>query len=283
MKIIIFLSLFIFNNLVAQLDTANWYPLEIGNKWQFSYGLDPVYYYSKEVIGDTLMPNGKVYSIVAEGSNTRYERNHNNHFVYSYDFSDTSEILIYDFISEDGTIWEQPYSQFYRGIVKTENEFNYSLNKNTYSKIYDWVSIDSSNNSIDTLWSAWIDVWAVKVTKGLGISTDLYAAIINGDTIGTITSVSKKSELFNNYFLFQNYPNPFNPSTEIKFILHENTYAEVSIYNSIGQKVEILLEGYLTKGSYKLKFNGTKMSSGIYFYMLKTNNHKLVKKMLLLK
>ncbi|MCB0729383.1 MAG: T9SS type A sorting domain-containing protein, partial [Ignavibacteriae bacterium] len=169
------------------------------------------------------------------------------------------------------------------GIVKTDYEFNYYLNRNTFSKIYDWASIDSSNNSIDTLWSAWIDVWAVKVTKGLGKSTNLYAAIINGDTIGTITSVSQKSELLNNYFLFQNYPNPFNPSTEIKFILPENTYVEVSIYNSIGEKIEILFDGYLTKGSHKLKFNGNKMSSGIYLYMLKTNNHKLVKKMLLLK
>ena len=166
---IVFLLLMISNLAFGQIDTTNWYPLEVGNLWQFSYGMDPVYYYTKEVTGDTTMPNGKTYAIVKNGA-ARYQRNHNNQYVYSYNDSDSSEFVLYDFISSDGTIWELPYRNLFWGIQVTENEYNYFLNKSTHYKYYDWVKIDSSNNTIDTIWNAMIEIYPTKISKFIDLT-----------------------------------------------------------------------------------------------------------------
>ena len=85
------------------------------------------------------------------------------------------------------------------------------------------------------------------------------------------------------YSLQQNYPNPFNPTTTIKYSIPENGNVKLNVYNSIGEEVGKLVNGYKEAGSYKINFDASKLSSGIYFYKLNVNNYNSVKKMLLLK
>jgi len=88
--------------------------------------------------------------------------------------------------------------------------------------------------------------------------------------------------------LRQNYPNPFNPSTTISFYLPEKTHTQLTIYNIKGQVVKTIKNEELNKGSHyevwdgKDRF-GCAVSSGVYFYKLRTNNKTLVRKMLMLK
>jgi hypothetical protein len=86
-----------------------------------------------------------------------------------------------------------------------------------------------------------------------------------------------------NFALEQNYPNPFNPVTTIKFAIPISGNINLSIFNSIGEKVETLYNGFLESGFYKLDWNANKYSSGIYFYRLDAENFHSVKKMILLK
>ena len=86
-----------------------------------------------------------------------------------------------------------------------------------------------------------------------------------------------------NYYLLQNSPNPFNPETEIAFGLKADGNVELKVFNLLGREVQTLASGYLQAGNYKLSFNATDLSSGIYFYMLKTKDFTSVKKMLLVK
>jgi hypothetical protein len=88
--------------------------------------------------------------------------------------------------------------------------------------------------------------------------------------------------------LFDNYPNPFNPTTIIGFNLSENDFVLIDIYNAKGQKIKTLHNTFLTKGKHQVVWNGTdenglSVSSGIYFYRLKTSHYENIKKMLLLK
>ena len=89
--------------------------------------------------------------------------------------------------------------------------------------------------------------------------------------------------------LLSNYPNPFNPSTIISFDIPNKSNIEVIIYNIKGQKVKTLIKDSYFRGQYKVIWNGeddngTRVSSGVYFYMLKVNGKlNSVKKMLLLK
>jgi hypothetical protein len=85
------------------------------------------------------------------------------------------------------------------------------------------------------------------------------------------------------YYLFNNYPNPFNPSTNIRFALPEKTKVSLEIYNVIGQKVVDVFSGELNSGVHEIEFTNVNLSSGIYFYKLKTNKFSEVKKMILLK
>ena len=83
--------------------------------------------------------------------------------------------------------------------------------------------------------------------------------------------------------LYQNYPNPFNPSTNVEFYLPSGADVTLRVTNILGQTVSILHNGFLNAGSYKMVFDGSGFSSGIYFVSLITGNTSLVRKILLLK
>jgi len=85
--------------------------------------------------------------------------------------------------------------------------------------------------------------------------------------------------------LYSNYPNPFNPSTTINFGLSSNSLVKLRIYSSSGQLVATILNGFMSKGYHKVKWNGTndagaKVATGIYVYELKAGDKRLLKKML---
>jgi hypothetical protein len=83
--------------------------------------------------------------------------------------------------------------------------------------------------------------------------------------------------------LFQNYPNPFNPVTNIKFSLPQAERVKISIYNSLGEEVLLLVDKDYEAGFYSIELNASNLSSGIYVYRLETTNLIDSKKFLLLK
>jgi hypothetical protein len=85
------------------------------------------------------------------------------------------------------------------------------------------------------------------------------------------------------FSLEQNYPNPFNPSTRITFNLTESGLTNVSVYNLLGQKVATVLNQELVAGRHTVDFNGSNLSSGIYFYKLESGKNTATQKMMLLK
>ena len=72
--------------------------------------------------------------------------------------------------------------------------------------------------------------------------------------------------------LFQNQPNPFNENTQISFVLNEPGYTVLKVYSIVGEEVTTLSQGYLRAGHYKVRFNAKGLSTGIYFYRLKSSN-----------
>jgi len=83
--------------------------------------------------------------------------------------------------------------------------------------------------------------------------------------------------------LMQNYPNPFNPSTDISFMLSENGYVTLKIYDVLGSLVETLISNELSAGSYNYSWDASQLSTGIYLYQLQTKNYTQTRKMILLK
>ncbi|MCU7496865.1 MAG: family 10 glycosylhydrolase [Ignavibacteria bacterium] len=87
------------------------------------------------------------------------------------------------------------------------------------------------------------------------------------------------------YSLSQNYPNPFNPSTVIKYSLAKDGNVKVSVFDVLGNEVAVLVDRYQSAGTHSIEFNAEKyhLTSGLYFYTLKTNNYLSTKKMILVK
>ena len=85
------------------------------------------------------------------------------------------------------------------------------------------------------------------------------------------------------YSLAQNYPNPFNPSTLIRFSIPEAGLVNIKVFNLLGEEVATLINSELSSGNYEVNFNGAKLSSGIYFYTITTNNFVDTKKMIMMK
>jgi hypothetical protein len=95
-----------------------------------------------------------------------------------------------------------------------------------------------------------------------------------GDDTAPIPTVSS---------LAQNYPNPFNARTVISFNLATAGQVELDIYNMIGQKVATLIDGNYNPGIYEVIWDGSNVSSGVYYYRLVTSDRTETKKMTLLK
>ena len=85
------------------------------------------------------------------------------------------------------------------------------------------------------------------------------------------------------YALAQNYPNPFNPETEIGFNLPEAAMVNITVYNALGQVVDVLVDSNLPAGHHVVRWNGERLASGVYFYRLIAGEFTNTKRMVLMK
>jgi hypothetical protein len=83
--------------------------------------------------------------------------------------------------------------------------------------------------------------------------------------------------------LLQNYPNPFNPVTTIGYQIPSSGRVTLKVYDILGRTVAILVDEYKKTGRYNVMFDGTGISSGVYFYQLKSGSISAVKKLSLIK
>ena len=116
------------------------------------------------------------------------------------------------------------------------------------------------------------------IATGLSILLDID---FNQISVG----VNDENSLPQKFMLYQNYPNPFNPSTTIKYSIAQNNkgnFTQLKIYNILGKELVTLVNKRQSPGNYSVSFNGSKLSSGVYFYKLTSGNFSSIKKMVLL-
>lgn len=177
----------------------------------------------------------------------------------------------------------------------------YYLNRSPLQKIV-WAKIGSNIISLNdycyNLENGWLvfknaPANSAAVTIKYIASHDLDFAVSNWDNTGvgnyiyknnTVVGIIKNiTEMPVKYELQQNFPNPFNPVTNIKFSIKNESYTTLKVYNSIGKVVTELVNKKLTQGEYSISFDGSKLTSGIYFYELRAGDYSDTKKMILIK
>lgn len=103
--------------------------------------------------------------------------------------------------------------------------------------------------------------------------------ILIDNTVG----VDNKTDIIPNFILLQNYPNPFNPSTTIEYTIDKPNDVRIVIYDMLGIEVKTIVNEFKYPGNYRVLFNASNLSSGIYFYQLINGNNIKTKSMILLK
>lgn len=133
----------------------------------------------------------------------------------------------------------------------------------------DYIGIDIFANRVVPVWTD---------DRAGGSNQEIYSTSI------ILSSISLNSQTVPNGFsLKQNYPNPFNPSTKIVFDISKNSNTTLKIYNTLGKEIENLDFGNIQAGSYTYEWIPENLSSGVYFYSLKTKDFSDTKKMLYIK
>ncbi len=133
--------------------------------------------------------------------------------------------------------------------------------------IGDYTNVIAYNGKIYPVW-----------TRSDQFGRSIIMALIDESTLDV-----KNEEVVSNFQIYQNYPNPFNPVTKIKYETADYGFVSLKVYNILGSEVSTLVNENQSPGLYEIKFDGSRLSSGVYFYRIKSGNEIHTKKMTLLK
>jgi hypothetical protein len=144
-------------------------------------------------------------------------------------------------------------------------------------------SVDYNNNTLTVDKSlTWTNGLGLSLTY-VGSAPDIGAFEYNNHETGI--NYQKKSHMPGTLKLYKNFPNPFNPNTCIKYYLQESGKVTLEIYNILGENIRTLVNTTQESGVHQVTWDGENetgniLASGIYFYLLKYNQQKLLKKMM---
>ena len=172
-------------------------------------------------------------------------------------------------------IWETAYGK----------EFRIDVSNNAV----DWTTVEhvmngyGGTNRIETSADArYVRMYGIQ--RGTEWGYSLYEFEIY-DLSDTLTAIGGSESNLNDlhFELRNNYPNPFNPTTEIQYTIDKSDFITLRIYDILGKEIQTLVEDKQSPGRYNIRFDGSDLPSGVYFYSLQTSSSKETKKMILLK
>lgn len=200
----------------------------------------------------------------------------------------------------DGSIWQdlEQIENFYQNDLITESvqtswiyepyqmwkyrdTFSYSAGNLVSQTSQFWENNQWTNQSFKNMsYNANNNLSIIEIFYWIGLSWAPYFKYIYSYI--SLVEVNEE-ELLKDFVLYQNYPNPFNSTTKIIYIIEKYSNISLVLYNSLGEKVKVLDQGQKLPGKYEIVLDDISLSSGVYFYELKTPYKSISKKMMLLK
>jgi hypothetical protein len=190
----------------------------------------------------------------------------------------------------------------YHGIVPVELT-SFSINTVKNSAFINWTTATEKNNKgfFVERKSSGGEFSSINFVKGYGTTTEqqsysyadknlqagkYYYRLRQTDYDGTFdlsNTIEVNIEQPAIFSLSQNYPNPFNPSTVINFSIPKAGIVTMNVYDVLGKEVATLINEKKDAGSYDIVFDGSNLSSGVYYYKLSCGNYSDIKKMIFIK
>ncbi len=273
----------------AQLDTAG-FPLEIGNRWYYSYTnrttpspvirvktitqiVGPGAYMVREMTaGQDQATVGTEIWIVTNGSfydSVAYVR---------------PECLYNASLLKDTSWYYVQYGSYQGSILLDTVSLFHSQTRcqirSTYTVVTGGWRSDENRVALGVGWyyhyddgfyyeSGYTNVYHL---VGLLTSTGIY-----GDTSLILADIGR------GYELFQNYPNPFNSGTTIGYTLPTPSVVRLTVYDILGRKISVLVNETKNAGPHEVRFDAGRLTSGVYFYRLEAGNFTQTKRLLILR
>lgn len=267
-------------------DSLNYFPVHVGDVWQYRSAFTNEIKFNRYVDSMKIDSNKNTYVWTRSGNE---QLNFGGFKIDSasnvYNLYFQPDYIRYKLNADSGNSWIGGITgQDTTIITMIFNSYGYIYGKYVPIKVYEFVLHRATGTTI------WIG--RDYLAQGFGLvqmdvePSDVYqlsGAILNGIKYGTIVSVKENIAMPELFELIKNYPNPFNSSTKIFYSIAQQSSINLTIYDALGRKVETLVDGKLEKGNREISFNGSNLTSGVYFAVLQTGLKTLTHKLLLLK
>jgi hypothetical protein len=268
------------------LDSAlAFFPMAVGDTWEYAsyWGMTAANQFEgygfSGITGDTLMQNGRVYRVLRSG----LDPNHllSNPAYYRMD-STTANVYSYSPTSGQETLWDSlreglGHRNQWGSVFAIYNEL-----------ILGTATVTKSSGMIG---------YGFHLSYGFGKSreitetifqeeylTELVYAKINGKEHGTILAIGRTGPRSPETFqLLQNYPNPFNPTTTIRYALPSRAQVILTVFNTLGQQVATLVNESEDAGFHDVRYDGSSIASGVYFYQLRAGEYVATKSLMVVR
>lgn len=161
-------------------------------------------------------------------------------------------------IAEDTTGYDLSYFWFKNNVqVGTDSNYNYKS-----FALFPTPRIDTVKVKIANAVNFKEEIWFVHVESATGVEDEIVVS---------------------EFSLEQNFPNPFNPTTSIEYLVPSNEFVSLKVYDMLGNEISTLVNENKNAGKYRVSFNASKLTSGLYLYKMNAGNFTSVKKMMLVK
>jgi hypothetical protein len=270
-------------NAISQAFTANWSAVNEATNYRLDVATDAGF--TKFLAGYNNLSVGNVtsYTISALTNGTTYY--YRVRAVNSLQTSANSDVLS-AFVSLPTASGKYALTIPQGNEVWTADSYKYIQWKITGGVVFGTSKLELSTNSGAT----WTKITSSPIAglmryswKVPNISSSHCKIRIANYITGSVYSSTPEFTIIPVSSAAKNYPNPFNPSTKISFSIGNSSNVSLKVFNSIGQQVAELVNSQLNAGIHEYEFNGTNLSSGIYFYNLNIDGHSQVNKMILMK
>ncbi len=269
---------------------VDYYPLHIGNYWEYIEQWNGSPDISVFVEKDTLLSNGNLYKKIVtkflySGNirNITYERIDSlTAQVYRYSEYCGHEILIDSLAAMPEDIFQADRYRSDTRCTGTTFAVAYypdSLIVGNSTQVKGFISFIITDPPYYTMAKGF---GIVRITGYIFLSKLEYAEI-NGVSYGTPASVIYENDLPLGFNLYQNYPNPFNPSTIINYSLPVSRHVTLKVFDILGREVAEIVNEQKETGTHAVVFDASNLMSGIYFYQIRAGKYTETRKLILQK